>query len=93
MPSLPLVMAGGVSCFLNPEPIAAFIDCFLIGEAEALIAPFFTRFDPAADRRPFLLAAARDLPGVYVPAFYQDRYHADGTLAAMTPLEAMCRKP
>jgi hypothetical protein len=31
---LPLVIAGGVTCFLNPEPIAAFIDCFLIGEAE-----------------------------------------------------------
>lgn len=86
---LPLVMAGGVSCFLNPEPIAPFFDCFLIGEAEALLEPFFDRFEPAADRRRFLLEAARDLPGVYVPAFYQDHYHPDGTLAAMTPLQAV----
>jgi radical SAM superfamily enzyme YgiQ (UPF0313 family) len=85
-PPLPLVLAGGVSCFLNPEPIAPFIDCFLIGEAEALIEAFFARFDPSAPRLPFLLAAARDLPGVYVPAFYQDSYHADGTPASLTPL-------
>ncbi|RJQ66303.1 MAG: radical SAM protein [Desulfobacteraceae bacterium] len=89
---LPLVLAGGVSCFLNPEPLAPFIDCFLIGEAETLIQPFFSRFDPAAERRPFLLEAARDLPGVYVPAFYQDQYHSDGTLAAMHPLQAVPEK-
>jgi radical SAM superfamily enzyme YgiQ (UPF0313 family) len=84
---LPLVMAGGVSCFLNPEPIAPFFDCILIGEAEALIEPFFTRFEPDGERRRFLIEAARDLPGVYVPAFYEDRYHPDGTLAAMTPVQ------
>lgn len=37
----PLVIAGGVACFLNPEPIALFIDCFLLGEAESLIKEFF----------------------------------------------------
>lgn len=37
----PLIIAGGVACFLNPEPIAPFIDCFLIGEAEILIPRFF----------------------------------------------------
>lgn len=83
--SLPLVVAGGVSCFLNPEPLAPFIDCFLIGEAEGLLAPFFDRFDPRQEREPFLLRAARELPGVYVPSFYDDRYHADGTLAALAP--------
>jgi len=36
----PLVMAGGVATFLNPEPIADFIDAFLLGEFEA-IAPHF----------------------------------------------------
>lgn len=84
--SLPLTVAGGVSCLLNPEPLAPFIDCFLIGEAELLVSPFFSRFDPAADRKRFLLEAARDLPGVYVPAFFQDAYHADGTLASLRPV-------
>ncbi|MCP4691849.1 MAG: radical SAM protein, partial [Desulfobacterales bacterium] len=35
--SFPLVIAGGAACFLNPEPIAPFIDLFLIGEAEAMV--------------------------------------------------------
>jgi radical SAM superfamily enzyme YgiQ (UPF0313 family) len=77
---------------LNPEPIAAFFDCFLLGEAEELIVPFFKRFDPATDRRHFLLQAAREVPGIYVPAFYQDHYNADGTLLGLKPLLAVPEK-
>lgn len=84
--ALPLLMAGGVSCFLNPEPIAPFFDCFLLGEAEELVPAFFDRFDPEADRTGFLLQIARDLPGVYVPSLYRDSYTADGILQAFTPL-------
>ncbi|MEJ2364967.1 MAG: hypothetical protein P8017_09880, partial [Deltaproteobacteria bacterium] len=36
----PLVVAGGVATFLNPEPIAPFIDVFLLGEAENLLGDF-----------------------------------------------------
>ena len=78
--TLPLVLAGGVFCFLNPETLAPFIDAFLLGEAEGLIPEFFQVFDPEADRTKMLLALARDVPGVYVPAFYQPRYQTDGTL-------------
>jgi radical SAM family uncharacterized protein len=84
--TLPLVLAGGVLCFLNPEPIAPFIDAFLLGEAEALIPSFFDRFDPARERREMLLEMAREVPGVYVPQFYQPRYRTDGTLSAVEPL-------
>ena len=84
--SLPLVLAGGVLCFLNTEPLAPYIDLFLVGEAEALIPRFFDEIDPSRPKREMLLRLARRLPGVYVPAFYEPRYHADGTLAAMTPI-------
>ena len=84
--TLPLVLAGGVLCFLNPEPLAPFVDAFLLGEAETLIPPFFERFDPAGDRREMLLQLARDVDGVYVPAFYQPGYHPDGTLSTVRPL-------
>jgi radical SAM superfamily enzyme YgiQ (UPF0313 family) len=30
----PLVLAGGVATFLNPEPLAPFIDAFILGEGE-----------------------------------------------------------
>ncbi|WP_419660318.1 radical SAM domain protein [Desulfosarcina variabilis str. Montpellier] len=83
--SLPLVLAGGVLCFLNTEPLAPYIDLFLLGEAEALIPRFFDEIDLSRPKREMLLRLARRLPGVYVPAFYEPRYHADGTLAAMAP--------
>jgi radical SAM superfamily enzyme YgiQ (UPF0313 family) len=85
--SLPLVLAGGAACFLNPEPLAPFIDAFILGEAEAVLVPFFGAFNPQADRRGFLLHVARNLPGVYVPAFYTVVYGGDGTLAAFNPIE------
>jgi radical SAM family uncharacterized protein len=81
----PLVIAGGVACFLNPEPIAAFIDCFLLGEAEGILPRFFQIFEPRTRKKVLLKNLARDVPGAYVPAFYQPRYHDDGTLAAFEP--------
>jgi radical SAM superfamily enzyme YgiQ (UPF0313 family) len=84
--SLPLILAGGVTCFLNPEPIAPFLDCMIIGEAEAILPRFFTLFDPAVERSRMLGRLAQELTGVYVPSLYQPRYGSDGTLQSFTPL-------
>jgi radical SAM superfamily enzyme YgiQ (UPF0313 family) len=84
--SLPLILAGGVACFLNPEPLAAFIDCFLLGEAEAVLPDFFERFDPGLERRAMLRDLARNVKGVYVPAFYGARYHSSGALCRFEPV-------
>ncbi len=78
----PLLIAGGVASFLNPEPIAAFFDCFFIGEAEAIIPRFLEAFEPGNKRRRMLKKIASDVPGAYVPAFYEVDYHPDGTIAA-----------
>ncbi|MDL2322190.1 radical SAM protein [Desulfosarcina sp. OttesenSCG-928-B08] len=86
--TFPLVLAGGVFAFLNPEPLAPFIDAFLLGEAEALIPGFFEVFDPALKKDVLLETLAQTVPGVYVPAFYQPRYHDDGTLADFLPTRA-----
>jgi radical SAM superfamily enzyme YgiQ (UPF0313 family) len=83
----PLVVAGGVACLLNPEPIAPFIDCFLLGEAEMIIPGFIGLFDPDADRRQLLRRMARDLPGTYVPALYRPAYHKDGRIASFSPID------
>lgn len=85
-PPHPLVVAGGVACLLNPEPISEFIDCFLIGEAESLLPRFFEHFDPGADRLLWLEKTARNVPGIYVPGFYKPAYHSDGTLASFRPI-------
>ncbi len=88
----PLIMAGGVACFMNPEPIAAFIDCFLIGEAEGILPRFFQTFEPRSDKKIVLKNLARNVPGAYVPAFYQAQYKDDGTLAHVEPLEDVPQK-
>jgi radical SAM family uncharacterized protein len=88
-PPHPLIIAGGVAFFLNPEPLAPFIDCFLIGEAEAVLPKFLETFSPdllARDRRSCLHMLARDVPGIYVPSFYTASYHPDGTLDAFEPI-------
>jgi radical SAM superfamily enzyme YgiQ (UPF0313 family) len=77
----PLVIAGGVACFLNPEPLAEFIDCFLLGEAEQMLPAFMARYDPHTRRR-HLHDLAQRVPGLYVPAAYRPHYSADGRLAA-----------
>jgi len=83
----PLVIAGGVACFLNPEPIAPFIDCFLLGEAEGILSRFFEIFESGTDPQKLLKNLACHVPGAYVPAFYKVRYHNDGTLATFQPQE------
>jgi len=81
----PLILAGGVACQLNPEPLAPFMDLFLMGEAELLLSPFIEVFEKFPARDEFLEQLARSLPGAYIPRFYRPAYGADGTLAAFTP--------
>ncbi|KPA15582.1 radical SAM domain containing protein [Candidatus Magnetomorum sp. HK-1] len=62
----PLVMAGGVITFLNPEPIAPFIDFFFIGEAENLLPQLFDALDPSQNREANL-DQIESYEGVYIP--------------------------
>ena len=64
----PLVAAGGVACFLNPEPIAPFMDLFLLGEAECLLESFFSLFNEAPDKTALLSSIETDMKGAYVPS-------------------------
>jgi radical SAM superfamily enzyme YgiQ (UPF0313 family) len=84
-PGDPLVLAGGVATFLNPEPLSPFIDAFFLGEGEAGAVPFFEFVAggaPTPDRTALLQDLARTVTGAYVPAGYTPHYHPDGTLAA-----------
>jgi radical SAM family uncharacterized protein len=83
----PLVLAGG-GCMYNPEPIADFIDLFVIGEAEEaileLLALFNSHRKSGYSKEAFLRAAA-GIEGVYAPAFYTPTYNADHTLKEVVP--------
>lgn len=87
----PLVMAGGPAVFLNPEPLADFIDLFLIGEAEEMLPEFLTLLSETRSvLRPqasgfgtLLWESAARVPGAYVPAFYEPEYD-EGELSALS---------
>ena len=86
----PLVIGGG-PCAYNPEPIAEFFDLFYIGDGElqynALFDLYiFMRKSGSYSRRDFLKAAAQ-IPGIYVPQFYETQYNADGTIKIFFPTE------
>ena len=78
----PLIIAGGAAFFINPEPVAEFIDAICIGEGEDVIpAIVATLLTPVDNGRLGLLRGLSAIPGIYVPAFYHPRYH-EGELVA-----------
>ncbi len=84
----PLVVMGGASSFLNPEPIADFTDVIGVGEGEILGPQLVDAILENSTRAELLLALAKLGRGFYVPSFYFVGYHEDGTVNAYTPTEA-----
>ena len=83
----PIVIGGG-PCTYNPEPIAPFLDLFYMGEGEVVYFDLIDRYKEikarGGSRKEFLEQAAQ-IPGIYVPGFYDVTYKEDGTIEAMTP--------
>ena len=87
--SYPIVIAGGHACY-NPEPMAPFIDAFVIGEGEGAIMQIIDLMMAARQENPDMdretqLRYLATVDGVYVPQFYDVNYHEDGTVAEITP--------
>ena len=83
---LPLVFAGG-SAAVNAEPVADFMDLFVIGEGEEMNNELLTLLHRAKQEnwtKQQFLAQAAQIPGVYVPSLYDIRYKPDGTLESIT---------
>jgi len=83
----PLVVAGG-HCAFNPEPLADFVDAFVLGDGEEAVGEItevLAAGRAAGGSRRERLYALAALPGVYVPSCYEPRYR-DGRLVGVTPL-------
>lgn len=86
---MPFIVAGG-PCAFNPEPLADFIDAFMIGDGEDVMHELI---DVIRDGRKAhhtkaeILRELARLEGVYVPALYRAEYHADGTLKSFAPID------
>src|SRR5439155_1577324 len=77
-----LVIAGGPATFLNPEPLAEFVDLFLIGEAEDMLGEFLARATAEPFSREGVLERSEEVRGAYRPDRYTPEYDAAGDLVA-----------
>lgn len=83
----PIVAAGG-PCACNPEPIADFIDLFIIGEGEEVnieITDLYMQAKKEGWTKEQYLKEAAKIGGVYVPSLYDVSYKEDGTIKTVTP--------
>jgi len=87
----PLIIAGGPSAF-NPEPLADFIDLFVIGDGEEIINEIIDvyqiwfkkgKIQPKKD----LLKELNQLQGIYIPSFYIVNYLPDGMIKSFQKKE------
>jgi radical SAM superfamily enzyme YgiQ (UPF0313 family) len=82
----PLIVMGGASSFLNPEPIADFTDVIGVGEGEILGPKLIDAILENETKEETLLALARQGRGFYVPSLYEVTYNDDETVTAYLPL-------
>lgn len=72
----PLVVVGGTSAY-NPEPMADFIDFFVMGEGEEVTLEYIALYQKAKEEswdKPQFLREVAKIGGIYVPSFYEISY-------------------
>ena len=87
----PLIMAGGPVAF-QPEPMAPFIDAYLIGDGEGFFHDTVRKWkdlrEAGVSRRERLIAISQ-LPGIYVPSLYSTEVDdRTGLTVVSAPLDA-----
>ena len=90
----PLVVAGG-PCACNGEPIADFIDIFMLGDGEETtvqLVDLIRKHKKLGSPKIELLREVAQLKGFYVPAFYDVEYKEDGTIKSVTNKETAPEK-
>lgn len=86
---MPIIIGGGPSC-VNPEPLSDFFDLFNIGDGEEMLPEIIDLWvkckSLGLDKDAFLFRAAQ-IPGVYVPKYYEEKYDNEGTFLGVFPKE------
>lgn len=87
----PLVIAGGPACF-NPEPVAAFFDLMVVGDAESVAVEICRAVRQAKHSgrlsKKDLLYDLRHVRGIYIPSFFNIQYEPHGPVAEIVPVHA-----
>ncbi|MBQ3122753.1 MAG: TIGR03960 family B12-binding radical SAM protein [Firmicutes bacterium] len=82
----PIVCAGG-PCACNPEPLADFIDFFMVGDGEELLPLVCKKYaenKKAGGTKEDYLKSICSITGIYVPKYYDVEYNEDGTVKKYT---------
>ena len=82
----PLVALGGATSFLNPEPLAPFVDVVCAGEGEVLV-PSLVEAARSGGGRAEVLRRLAAQPGMYVPSLIDVRYGAGGAITSFDPVD------
>ena len=80
--AFPLVIAGG-PCASNPEPLADFVDIFILGDGEEVNVELYNLCIKAKEEgwsKEQLLHQACKIKGLYVPALYHPEYEESGII-------------
>lgn len=83
----PLIIAGGPGA-QNPEPLAPFVDVFVVGDGEQSLPDLLEKWvalnkDESLNREERLARLVSSFDWAYAPRFYEPEYHQDGTIATM----------
>ena len=84
----PFVMMGG-PCAYSAECLAPFADFFQLGEGEEIMnecMDVYAEWKKQNLPREEFLKMVSQIPGVYVPSYYDVTYNDDGTVKAIEPL-------
>lgn len=91
-----LVIMGGPCATFNPEPLAPFVDIFVLGEGEETLPRLLQTLQAGKENsltREEILVAAAQLPGIYVPAFYKPDYTESASGPMCASIQADARVP
>ncbi|HIT00819.1 MAG TPA: TIGR03960 family B12-binding radical SAM protein, partial [Candidatus Faecaligallichristensenella faecipullorum] len=91
----PFVICGG-PCAFNPEPLAPFVDLFVLGDGEKSThdtIDVYKAWKRSGLPRSEYLKMAAQIPGVYVPSLHEVVYNPDGTISSVRPKPGSGVKP
>lgn len=84
----PLIIAGG-PCAYNPEPVADFFDAIVLGDGEEVILEIcdcFLDWKKDGGEKEDLYRELSKIRGVYIPSFFDMKFHRNGTIEEIVPL-------
>ena len=83
----PLIIGGG-PCSYNPEPLADFFDCFIVGDGEEVIIEILELFATSKKKKETknqILRRLTEIKGIYVPSMFKIKYFEDGSIKQIEP--------